>query len=117
MLHELEDIENKLLQLEVRSRSNGSSVTLPDVSEHMGYVLELNKLNLLHVHDRQTFKALLTTLKEKAPLMYISFSSEPSPIFLEKLIAWLKARSPPERAGKHWPTASNWSWLCGAYHQ
>ena len=41
LLHELEDIENKLLQLEVRSRSNGSSVTLPDVSEPWAMFLNL----------------------------------------------------------------------------
>lgn len=93
LLRELEAIENTLLQLKVRT--HGSQVNLPGFSKGMGHIAELNKLNLLHEGDLQTLKSLLTDFKQKAPLMYISFSSEPSPAFLEKLIVWIRREINP----------------------
>ena len=94
LIRELEDVENHLLQL--KARSPGSKVSLPDVGVQMQKVIELNKLNLLHVTDRQTLEALLLTCKQKAPRIWVSFSSEPSPAFLEKFIVWLRQEIHPD---------------------
>jgi len=93
LLRELESVENKLLQLKMRNTD--SPTALPSVSKHLEQLATLNKLNLLHENDLQTLKSLITTFKEKAPLMYISFSSEPAPDFLEKLIVWIRREINP----------------------
>jgi F0F1-type ATP synthase delta subunit len=93
LFRELEVVENKLLQLKMRKSNDPAD--LPALSKRLEHTAQLNKLNLLHESDLQTLKALLTTFKQKAPLMYISFSSEPTPDFLEKLIVWLRREINP----------------------
>ena len=93
LLRELESLENNLLQL--KTRESGSHMNLSAISKRMDRLGQLNKLNLLHEDDRKTLKNLLVHIKQKAPVMHISFSSEPSPAFLEKLIVWIRREINP----------------------
>jgi F0F1-type ATP synthase delta subunit len=93
LLRELDSVENKLLQLSVRSHD--SPTVLPTIGKNLQLITELNTFNLLNENDRQTLKSLLGTLKQKAPRMSISFSSEPTSAFLEKLIVWLRQEINP----------------------
>jgi len=49
-----------------------------------------NKLNLLQPADRAALKTFLAMISSKAPLLHFSFSSDPSPRFLAKLLTWLR---------------------------
>jgi F0F1-type ATP synthase delta subunit len=49
-----------------------------------------NKLNLLHPGDRHALKEFLAAIKQHAPVMHISFSTEPTESFLAALTAWLR---------------------------
>jgi hypothetical protein len=94
LVNELVIIENSLLQLQVRD--SGSKVELPPIGERMEKVVELNGINLLQDGDRKLLQTLLLGVKDKAPRLHISFSSEPSTIFLEKLITWLRREINPQ---------------------
>ena len=93
LLRELETIDNTLLEMGIRS--GGTQPAVPKTSHMMERVIEFNKLNLLQEADRKQLQQLLVTVKERAPLLHISFSSDPTPVFIEKLMTWLRREIHP----------------------
>jgi F0F1-type ATP synthase delta subunit len=93
LLSELEVIEDKMLQQKARKSDDAKS--LPTLSKRLESVVDLNKFDLLQPEDRQALKAFLLDIKQKAPLLHISFSSEPSTTFLDKLVVWLRREINP----------------------
>jgi hypothetical protein len=93
LVRELEHIEDKLQNLKVRGPED--TIELPAVTHQMEKLLTPNKLNLLHPGDRHALRVFLTSVKKDAPVMHISFSSEPSPIFLERLLSWIRREINP----------------------
>lgn len=93
LVRELENLDNVLMQLHVRNP--GTPVSLPTISSPMQSVVEVNKVNLLQAPDREKLQSFLTDLREKAPRLHISFSSEPSRTFLDKLTVWLRREIHP----------------------
>lgn len=93
LLRELQLIDQSLLQLGLRE--GGSEVKMPKTSRLMDQIAEANKLNLLQKLDRAELEHFLTTIKEKAPVLHMSFSADPSIAFLEKLMAWLRREIHP----------------------
>jgi hypothetical protein len=91
LVRELEAIDNYLLQAKLRNTES----RLPRVSQLMEQTVELNKLNLLHEADRKQLQELLKTVREQAPVLHISFSADPSAVFIEKLMAWLRREIHP----------------------
>lgn len=93
LLRELQAVDEQLLQLGLREP--GTSVSLPKLSQLLEQTVQLNNLNLLQQADRQRLQTFLAAVKEQAPLLHISFSSDPSPAFMEKLMAWLRREINP----------------------
>ncbi len=93
LLRELEAIDNSLLQLGLRS--GGGSVKMPKTSKLMDQLIQHNELNLLHKDDRQTLKQYLGAIHDKAPVIHMSFGTDPSPAFMEKLVVWLRREIHP----------------------
>lgn len=93
LLRELEKVEEHLQQLHVRDKDK--EITLPSIGKRLEMLVALNSLNLLHEKDRQSLKDFLDAVKAKAPVLHISFSSDPSPSFLEKLMVWLRREINP----------------------
>lgn len=94
LLREIEDIDEKLRQLEIRQ--GGHQVKVPQTSRLMDQVIELNEINLLHANHREAVKKFLTETRLHAPQLHMSFSTDPSPAFVEKLMAWLRANIHPQ---------------------
>lgn len=94
LIRELEAIDSALLQLSLRK--SGHQARMPKTSQLMNQIIEHNKLNLLHKTDRQRLQQFLQAIKERAPLLHISFSADPSTVFLEKLMAWLRHEIHPQ---------------------
>lgn len=93
LIHELEQIDEALLQL--RLRAGGSEVKMFRTSRLMDQIVQLNGLNLLQEADRIVLQSFLAVIKVKAPVMHMSFSFDPSPAFTEKLMAWLRQEIHP----------------------
>ncbi|MEK7594449.1 MAG: hypothetical protein AAB436_02320 [Patescibacteria group bacterium] len=93
LLRELEAIDDALLQLSLRS--GGEAVKVPKTTLMMDKTIEQNKLNLLQAADRMALLNLLSAAKERAPRLHISFSADPSPIFVDKLVGWLRKEIHP----------------------
>lgn len=91
LIRELEALDNHLLQIRLRN----TEARLPKVSQLMEQTAEINKLNLLKEADRKRLTELLVTVREQAPVLHISFSADPSPAFIEKIMAWLRREVHP----------------------
>jgi F0F1-type ATP synthase delta subunit len=94
LIRELEDIDEKLRQLGLRDA--GSEVKMPQTTRLMDQIVELNELNLLHAIHREALKKLLADVKATAPALHMSFSADPSPAFIEKLMSWLRREIDPQ---------------------
>lgn len=94
LAYELEVLENDLVQLNIQKSDNGTPVLA--FSKGLERFAELNGFNLSLPDDRQTLKVFLTGVRQRAPVLHISFNSEPSPLFLDKLMLWLRREIHPQ---------------------
>jgi hypothetical protein len=93
LLRELDGINEQLLQLQLRR--GGTEVKLSKTSRLMDQAVELNGLNLLHDEDRLTLRQAFQAVLQRAPVLHFSFSADPSPEFMTKLLAWLRREIHP----------------------
>ena len=91
LIRELESIDNTVLEQVLRSQAT----TEPQTSRLMTQLVPLNHVNLLDEGDRKLLTQLLVTVRQKAPVLHISFSADPTPAFTEKLMAWLRREIHP----------------------
>lgn len=89
LLRELQQIDNFLKEAGIRTP--GSPVKMPKTSRLLDETVSINKLNLLHEEDRNRLISFITHVRAKAPVMHISFSADPSPLFTQKLITRLRS--------------------------
>jgi F0F1-type ATP synthase delta subunit len=71
-------------------RKGGSSIELPKIPVMLDDVATVNHLNLLQTLDRKKLADFLQQLQTKAPVVHISFASEPSTEFTSKIVTWLR---------------------------
>ena len=93
LLREVDAIDNFLLQANIRQP--GTSLKLPKTTRLMDEMIQLNGLNVLTEPDRKQLHAFLTELKEHAPVLHMSFSADVSPLFMQKLMTWLRTEISP----------------------
>lgn len=85
---ELEAVELFLAQ--ATARQPGKSISLPRTTHNLDAICELNKLNLLVEADRTRLGSFLKNVRAHAPQVHISFASDPSAAFLQKVISWFR---------------------------
>lgn len=91
LTRELESIDNSLRQLSLRQGGNSTgTIKMPKISQLMDQTVQLNKLNLLQASDRKLLREFLVSVNSKAPVLHFSFSVDPSAVFTEKLMLWLR---------------------------
>lgn len=89
---ELEAIHNTLQSATLRGEPQ---LKLPKTSYLMDQLIELNKLDLVNETDRAKLGKFLTDVKANAPRLHMSFSADPSPQFVQKLMQWLRTEIHP----------------------
>jgi hypothetical protein len=120
LLRELEAVDSTLLQLSLRAGATSADeqhehghspaghpghpkaatkVTieraLPKISRLLDQTAQLNQLNLLQADDRTALQQFLERVKQQSPVLHVSFSAEPAPAFVEKLMSWLRQEIHP----------------------
>jgi G3E family GTPase len=58
-------------------------------------MVQLNKLDLAQPGHRAALRQFLASVKASSPVLHLSFSADPAPAFLEKLMAWLRREIHP----------------------
>lgn len=93
VIAELESIENFLRDGAIRQ--TGNSMQLPKTSKLFDQLVSSSHLNLLVAEDRQYLLKSLNWLRDNSPLLHISFSTDPSPVFIARLTSWLRQHISP----------------------
>lgn len=91
-LRELEKVDDYFHQAAVRGARD---LAMPSLSRVLDSLASANGINLLHADHRAALKEFLMRLKAKAPVVHMSFPSEPSPSFLAKLLEWFRRETHP----------------------
>jgi hypothetical protein len=80
LLREVEGLDSFLQQAAIREP--GTPVKLPKTSR----LLEADRLRLLN---------FVKEVKMNAPVLHMSFSADPSPLFLQRLMTWMRSEIHP----------------------
>ncbi|MDB5185251.1 MAG: hypothetical protein JWN38_1059 [Candidatus Saccharibacteria bacterium] len=91
LIRELQAIDNTLSQQDLRQ----DEVKVPKTSKLLDELVELNKADLSHPTHRQALQEFLTDLRAHTPVVHISFSADPSPLFVGKVMTWLRQEVHP----------------------
>lgn len=90
---EVEAVEDFLAQATLRKA--GTAVVLPRTSRLLEELVAANGLNLLQSTDRANLAKFLSELQTHAPVMHFSFAAEPTAVFLQRLVEWLRTEIHP----------------------
>jgi hypothetical protein len=90
---ELESVDEFMVQAGMRT--GGKAIKMPQTSRLVDELVDEAKANLLHKTDRERILKYLTDIIEHAPVLHISFASEPSAAFVTKLVVWLRGNIHP----------------------
>lgn len=93
LVKEAEAIDNFLADAAIRRP--GDSVQLPRASRLLEETVSVNKLNLLQKPDRQRLSVFLQQVFKEAPILHISFNTDPSAIFQQKITVWIRQHIHP----------------------
>ncbi len=93
LIRELENLDSALMQSNIRGDTDAAK--LPKTTTLMDQTLSLNKIELSKATDRKRLHEFLVDIREQAPTMHVSFSTDPSPLFLDKLVTWLRKEMHP----------------------
>lgn len=77
-------------------RQGGKEVKLPATSRLLEDVAADSGLSLLKKTDRDRLRKFLTLLIQKAPVIHMSFASEPSAKAMATLVDWLRTNIHPQ---------------------
>ncbi len=93
LMREVDALDDFMHQAAIRTP--GSSLKLPKSSRLLDEITNNNQLNMLHEQDRTRLKAFLTAVRAKAPVLHMSFSADPSSLFMQKLMTYLRREIHP----------------------
>lgn len=93
LLREVSAVDEFLRQASIRQP--GTALKLPKTGRLVEETVQANDLNLLVDEDRQRLIDFLSAVLEKAPQLHMSFSAEPSPVFLHKITDYLRQNIHP----------------------
>jgi hypothetical protein len=77
-------------------RSGGEPTKMPQSGHIINELAAELSANLLVADDRKRLIEYVKLVQETAPVLHISFASEPSPNFMYKIITWLRANIHPQ---------------------
>ena len=96
LLSEAERIDNDLTQSAVRDRIGATSEAQPATSERLTDFLQANELQLDDARQRADIIKQLHLLKDKAPIIHMTFAVEADPESLGQLAQWVRASVHPQ---------------------
>lgn len=88
LIRELEALDNDLNQAAISAPD--TEPTMPVTSRLLDEAIAVNKIVPQQPDDRKQLVAYLWGMKATAPVLHISFSADPSPLFTQKLVVWLR---------------------------
>lgn len=94
LFREAEVLDNFIVQDAVRTP--GVQPKMPQTTRSMDDFCRTNQLNLLQTEQRTLVLDFLRYLKKSAPVIHLSFAVEPSPMFMQKMVTWIRGNLDPQ---------------------
>lgn len=91
---ELEALDESLRQAAVRQKA-ADTTQAPSTSRQLNETLQANNLDAQQADDRRVLLEGLQQLVSSAPTVHISFASNPSAGFMERLTSWFRQQVDP----------------------
>lgn len=93
LLREIEAYDDHMHQEALRKTPG----TLPkyDFSNMLSELFSVNNINPIHASECQRAMEFVSRVHNTAPVMHMSFSADPSPVFTKKLVTWLRKEIHP----------------------
>lgn len=92
LVRELENLDEFFRQMVIRQ---GAATSVPRYSRLLDTLVSLNGTNLLQQGDRNSLLEFLRGLNTVAPVMHISFSTDPPGQYVQKIVGWLRTNIHP----------------------
>ena len=93
---ELEKIDSAMSAAVVRAKAGASDPGELGLTQRLTDFIELNKLNLTAARERSDLLTQLRLLKDKVPVVHLTFAVPADSESLQKLAAWLRASVHPQ---------------------
>jgi len=91
LVHEVELIDSELTAAALRTKSHTTPHTHPTLSDQLNDFLQQNKLSLGTSRERTSLIKELRILKDKAPVVHMTFATTADRESLEYLVGWLRS--------------------------
>jgi hypothetical protein len=85
---EVTDLDEFLNQQQIRT--DGGSVQMPRFSGQLDVLLQENNLDISQPQQRQMLLSFLKNLEANAPVLHMSFSTDPPGSYVVKIVEWLR---------------------------
>jgi hypothetical protein len=97
LVREVEALDNELEAQKARGRATGEKgYHLPATSQNLNDFVQLNKLDLANDQARMHFKEQLKAVKDKAPVVHMTFAVEADPASLQYLAGYIREQFHPQ---------------------
>jgi hypothetical protein len=96
LVSEVERVDNEMTTTAVRTKTSGVEQTLPVLSEQLSDFLSQNELSLTTGPERSMIVKQLRLLKEKVPVLHMTFAVTADVESLQELINWIRSSIHPQ---------------------
>lgn len=90
LVHEAERVDNELTAASVRAKTGTAQATVPVLSDQLQEFLTQNQLSLQNSVERTDLIKQLRLLKDKVPIIHMTFAVTADRESLEHLAVWLR---------------------------
>lgn len=96
LVTEAERIDNELTAATVRAKIGSEEQAMPAISEQLDDFLTHNQLSLSESHERSRIVKELRLLKDKVPVIHMTFAVTADPESLGRIVDWLRKSIHPQ---------------------
>lgn len=96
LVAEAEHLDNAMTAATVRKKIGSDAATLPAMSQQLSEFLKMNDINLEESKLRSALIKQLRALKDKVPIIHMTFAVETDVESLQQLTAWLRQSIHPQ---------------------
>ncbi len=93
VLREIEKVDNELETQSIRNPEK--PLAIPSMSKILVDTTVLNNVDVASINERKRLLTSLREAKEKAPVVHITFASDPEPATLMQLVVWIRENLHP----------------------
>lgn len=96
LVREFEQLDDSLTTMAVRQKAGGGETERPAMSEQLAGFLEKNTLDIDNTSQRTSFVKQLRLLKDKAPIVHMTFAVVADAESLQQLVSWYRESVHPQ---------------------